>query len=153
VWNLRLELGREIEPTPVRTTEFAPAIPEPREQAPASSVPASGYGPPSPATSWKTGRFSGSDFPLQPDGTLRCPAGQQLVAQERRREADGSLRVVYAASIRSCRPCPLREQCLLKIAVKSVKKPPLPRSLTAVCPCLCCFLSKHYTTGCVGNIT
>jgi hypothetical protein len=25
--------------------------------------------------------------------------------------ADGSLRVVYAASIRSCRPCPLREQC------------------------------------------
>ncbi len=29
----------------------------------------------------------------------------------RRREVDGSLRVVYAASIRSCRPCPLREQC------------------------------------------
>jgi hypothetical protein len=25
--------------------------------------------------------------------------------------ADGSLRVVYAASIRSCRPCPQREQC------------------------------------------
>jgi hypothetical protein len=50
-------------------------------------------------------------FPLQSDGTLRCPAGQTLVAHERRREADGSLRVVYAASIRSCRPCPLREQC------------------------------------------
>jgi hypothetical protein len=32
-------------------------------------------------------------------------------AHERRKEADGSLRVVYAASIRSCRPCPLREQC------------------------------------------
>ncbi len=32
---------------------------------------------------------------------------------ERRDEerADGSLRVVYAASIRDCRPCPLREQC------------------------------------------
>jgi hypothetical protein len=29
----------------------------------------------------------------------------------KRREADGSLRVVYGASIRSCRPCPLREQC------------------------------------------
>ena len=28
-----------------------------------------------------------------------------------RDEADGSLRVVYGASIRSCRPCPLREQC------------------------------------------
>ncbi len=61
--------------------------------------------------SWKTGRFSGQDFPLQPDGTLRCPANQSLVAHERRRETDGSLRVVYAASIRSCRPCPLREQC------------------------------------------
>ncbi len=63
------------------------------------------------ALPWKQGRFSGQDFPLQPDGTLRCPAGQSLVAHERRREADGSLRVVYAASIRSCRPCPLREQC------------------------------------------
>ena len=59
----------------------------------------------------KTGRFSGHDFPLQPDGALRCPAGKPLHPQERRREADGSLRVVYAASIRSCHPCPLREQC------------------------------------------
>jgi len=114
VWNLRLELGHQLEPTPIRTTEFAPAIPPQSEQAatrPASSAPASGYGSPTTATSWKTGRFSGQDFPLQPDGTLRCPAGQQLHPQERRREADGSLRVVYAASIRSCRPCPLREQC------------------------------------------
>jgi hypothetical protein len=111
VWNLRLELGHQVEPTPVRTTEFAPAIPQPREQAAASSAPASGYGPPTTATSWKTGRFSGQDFPLQPDGTLRCPAGKPLHPQERRREADGSLRVVYAASIRHCRPCPLREQC------------------------------------------
>src|SRR5260370_23642018 len=111
VWNLRLELGHHLKPQPLRTTEFAPAIPEHREQAAASSVPAAGYGPPTTATSWKTGRFSGQDFPRQPDGTLRCPAGQNLVAQERRREVDGSLRVVYAASIRSCRPCPLREQC------------------------------------------
>jgi hypothetical protein len=111
VWNLRLELGHHLKPQPLRTTEFAPAIPEHREQAAASSVPAAGYGPPTTATSWKTGRFSGQDFPRQPDGTLRCPAGQKLVAQERRREVDGSLRVVYAASIRSCRPCPLREQC------------------------------------------
>src|SRR6266566_990509 len=63
------------------------------------------------ALPWKAGRFSGQDFALQPDGTLHCPAGQSLVAHERRREADGSLRVVYAASIRSCRPCLLREQC------------------------------------------
>jgi len=113
-WNLRLELGHQLKPQPLRTTEFAPAIPEQSKQTamhPASSTPASGYAPPTTATSWKTGRFTGADFPLQPDGTLRCPAGATLTLQERRREADGSLRVVYAASIRRCRPCPLREQC------------------------------------------
>jgi hypothetical protein len=108
---LRLELGHQLEPTSLRITEFAPAIPPVTEQAAASPTPAAGYGPPTTATSWKTGRFFGSDFPLQPDGTLRCPAGHALSAHERRREADGSLRVVYAASICSCRPCPLREQC------------------------------------------
>jgi hypothetical protein len=43
----------------------------------------------------------------------RCvaPASQKLLAHEHRREADGSLRVVYGASIRSCRPYRLREQC------------------------------------------
>jgi hypothetical protein len=107
IWNVRLELGHQLEPTELRTTEFAPAVPEAKEQQPASS----GYGKPSVAAPWKAGRFSGQDFVLQSDGTLRCPANQSLVVHERRREADGSLRVVYAASIRSCRPCPLREQC------------------------------------------
>jgi hypothetical protein len=114
VWNLRLELGHQVESAPLRTTEFAPAISLQSEQAAArlvSSPPASGYAPPTTAIAWKAGRFTGSDFPLQPDGTLRCPAGQKLVTQERRQEADGSLRVVYGASIRSCRPCLLREQC------------------------------------------
>ncbi|HEV2579979.1 MAG TPA: hypothetical protein VGT44_03925 [Ktedonobacteraceae bacterium] len=114
VWNLRLELGHQLQPDPVRTTEFAAAIPPQNEQSansPPSSPPASGYGPPTPAASWKTGRFTGADFPLQPDGTLRCPAGQPLHLQERRREPDASLRLVYAASIRHCRSCPLREQC------------------------------------------
>jgi hypothetical protein len=85
----------------------APAI----MSAPAYTAPSSGYALPQVGLPWKAGRFSGQDFPLQPDGTLRCPAGQKLSAHERRREADGSLRVVYAASIRSCRPCALREQC------------------------------------------
>lgn len=113
-WNLRRELGHQLEPTPLRIPECAPALPEADAQPaarPVSSAPASGYSPPTTATSFKTGRFTGADFPLQPDGTLRCPAGQSLLAHERRREADGSLRVVYAASRRSCRPCPLREQC------------------------------------------
>jgi hypothetical protein len=60
---------------------------------------------------YETIDFTGADFPLQPDGTLLCPTGQRLLAHEQRREADGSLRVVYGASIRSCRPCSLREHC------------------------------------------
>ncbi len=107
VWNLRLELGHQLHPDPVRTTEFAPAISPP----PPHAAPTSGYAPPQVGLSWKAGRFSGQDFALQPDGTLRCPADQRLIAHEQRREADGSLRVVYGASIRSCRPCRLREQC------------------------------------------
>jgi hypothetical protein len=115
-WNLRLELGHHLHPEPLRTTEFAPALPEQNAQEPipaslAASAPASGYAPPATAMSWKAGRFTGTDFPLQPDGTLRCPAGNVLVPHERRRERDGSLRIVYSASMRDCRPCPLRDQC------------------------------------------
>jgi len=111
VWNLRLELGHHLHPDPVRTTEFSPACSPGHEEVTDFPSPAPGYGPPDVALPWKQGRFSGRDFALQPDGTLRCPAGQMLLAHERRPEADGSLRLVYAASIRSCRPCPLREQC------------------------------------------
>jgi hypothetical protein len=110
LWNLRLELGHQLHPDPVRTTEFAPALPL-TQQEDHAQVPVQGYRKASVALPWKAGRFSGQDFSLQPDGTLRCPAGQTLRAHERRREADGSLRVVYAASIRSCRACALREQC------------------------------------------
>src|SRR6266702_3717261 len=110
IWNLRLELGHVLEPTEMRTTEFAPALSPAHKESPAQA-PVQGYGKASVALPWKQGRFSGQDFVFQADGTLRCPAGQSLVADARRREADGSLRVVYGASIRSCRPCPLREQC------------------------------------------
>ncbi len=111
VWNLRLELGQRLHPDPLRTTEFAPACPLAPEETVDTPSPVHGYGPPEVALPWKRGRFSGRDFALQPDGTLRCPAGQTLRAHERRKEGDGSLRVVYVASIHSCRPCPLREQC------------------------------------------
>jgi hypothetical protein len=107
VWNLRLELGHVLKPEPLRTTEFAPASSESNEQQSCTW----GYGKPAVAAPWKAGRFSGQDFALQSDGTLRCPANQTLSVHERRKEVDGSLRLVYAASIRSCRPCPLREQC------------------------------------------
>jgi len=107
VWNLRLELGHQLEPTPVRTTEFAPALPPAKDAA----APASGYARAKVALPFKQGRFSGRDFVLQPDGMLHCPTGQALSATEQRTEADGSLRLVYAARISQCRPCPLREQC------------------------------------------
>ncbi len=50
-------------------------------------------------------------LPSSPMGRCVAPASQKLVMHEQRREANGSLRVVYGVSIRSCRPCPLREQC------------------------------------------
>jgi len=69
------------------------------------------YGPPQFARrSWTSG-FAGSDFALQPNGTLRCPAGHPLSVQERRPERNGSLRVLYSARLCHCQPCPLREQC------------------------------------------
>ena len=107
VWNLRLELGHVLEPTPMRTTEFAPPVKEPT----AEQAPVQGYGKPSVALPWKAGRFSGQDFALQPDGALSCPVGKTLRQTERRREADGSLRVLYSARILDCRGCPLRKQC------------------------------------------
>jgi hypothetical protein len=111
VWNLRLELGHQLKPTPTRITEFAPAITPVQELTTNSPAPTSGYSPPAPATSWKAGRFSGKDFAFQPDGTLKCPAGKTLHPTEQRTEQDGSLRVLYAARIGDCRVCPLREQC------------------------------------------
>src|SRR5215467_3373954 len=57
VWNLRLELGHHLHPDPVRTTEFAPA----HQETIAASPPPQGYAPASAASSWKTGRFTGSD--------------------------------------------------------------------------------------------
>src|SRR6266576_4725073 len=60
---------------------------------------------------FKAGRFSGQDFALQPDGVVLCPASKTLRATEQRREVDGSLRILYSASILDCRDCPKRPQC------------------------------------------
>src|SRR5262249_28789936 len=53
------------------------------------------YGPPDWARTARVGLFSGSDFTLQADGTLRCPTDHPLYPQERRAEHDGTVRVVY----------------------------------------------------------
>lgn len=116
VWNLRLHLGHALHPLSLRTTEFAAAhlpqvepVVEPAPICPPN--PAVEYGPPKFARPSFTGGFPGSAFVPQADGTLRCPADHPLYPQERRREREGSLRVLYAARIGHCRPCPLREQC------------------------------------------
>lgn len=49
-------------------------------------------------------------LPSSPMAPCAALLGRRSSAHERR-EADGSLQVVYGASIRSCRPCPLLEQC------------------------------------------
>jgi hypothetical protein len=146
IWNLRLELGQHLSASPMRLTEFAPAqMVEPAqaseptqvvESAPASepaqmveSAPASEpvlYGPPQWARRSFTKGFTGADFSLQPDGTLRCPAGHPLSAHERRPEHNGSLRILYSARLCHCRPCPLREQC--QEAATTIK----PRRVSAV---------------------
>jgi hypothetical protein len=84
------------------------------------------YGPPKFAQPSFTHGFPGSAFPPQPDGTLRCPAGHPLFMQEHRNERNGSLRVLYAARIGHCRPCPLREQCQESSSTKK------PRRVSAV---------------------
>jgi len=107
VWNLRLELGHLLTRESVRTTEFSPALGEPQ----AGQAPLQGYEPPVIGGAWKAGRYSGEDFALRSDGTISCPAGKRLFPQERRREEDGSLRIVYEARIADCRACPKRPQC------------------------------------------
>ncbi|MFL5667647.1 MAG: hypothetical protein ACJ8BW_40820 [Ktedonobacteraceae bacterium] len=116
VWNIRLELGQQISFAESNTTEFAPALeaePASKEEVvPADTpIPSVIYGPPQWARASFTHGFPGSAFTPQADGTLRCPANHPLYPQERRSERDGSLRVLYAARIGHCCPCPLRAQC------------------------------------------
>src|SRR5437016_1293557 len=62
VWNLRLELGHMLEPTPLRTTEFALPIKEPT----AEQAPVQGYEKPAIALRLQSGAFLGAG--------LRSPA-------------------------------------------------------------------------------
>jgi hypothetical protein len=138
IWNLRLELGHRFHPTALRLTEFAQAqptaasgsaqldLPAPpsccsqaspsQDQSTHSPVsdhcPGLIYGPAEFARTPRSGKFAGTDFELQPDGTLRCPAKHPLYAEARRPEHEGTVRVLYAARLPDCRGCLLREQCL-----------------------------------------
>jgi hypothetical protein len=141
MWNLRLELGHRLHPTPVRMTEMAaadapvhsqeqgsPDLAQGEEGASTSgsdnvsqsepigepsSKPATPliYGPPQFAPTPRAGKFAATDFQPQPDGTLRCPAHHPLYAQARRPEHDGAVRLLYTARLPDCRGCLLRVQC------------------------------------------
>ena len=122
LWNLRLDLGQHLSPSPLRLTEFAaaaepPAVPpsDPVEEplsvapsqapkAPPAVLPSApvAYGPVQWARPSFTKGFAGADFVPQSDGTLRCPAGHPLSVHERRPERHGSVRVVYGARIAHC---------------------------------------------------
>lgn len=138
MWNLRLELGHHLHPTPMRISEMAPACADPichtqekgcHEPAnggdalsmaslseplvQASSKPAAAviYGPPEFAQTKRSGKFAATDFNPQPNGTLRCPADHPLYAEARRPEGNGTVRVLYAARLPDCRGCAIRHQC------------------------------------------
>jgi hypothetical protein len=77
------ELGQQLSPSELRTTEFAPAHEaEPsstnKSESPAAPPPAVIYGPPQWARSSFTHGFPGCAFTPQPDGSLRCPANPPL---------------------------------------------------------------------------
>ncbi len=110
VWNLRQELSQQWQPTSMRLTELSPpqtdALPSPNPPVTGLS-----FGSPRWAHAARRGSLGGHDFLPQPDGTLRCRQGATLYPQERRREHDGTVRVLYAARIADCRSCPLRIHC------------------------------------------
>ncbi len=91
----------------------SPSFPPPRTKALPSRDPSAGasFGPPHWARVARVGSLGGHDFLPQANGTLRCRQGATLYPQERRREHDGTVRVVYAARIADCRSCPLRIHC------------------------------------------
>jgi hypothetical protein len=125
VWNTRLELGSVVQEAALRQTHWsdaetatplvAAAPPEGvQHDEVGTDVQLETYGPLEVARDWAraSGRFSGQAFEVLEDGTLRCPAEKILRPQERRKEADGTLRIVYRARKEDCRGCALARECL-----------------------------------------
>ena len=123
VWNLRLELGcvqqqpqlrhtRLVDDTVVSKT-MMPAQAEPAIAEPVEEEVIENYGPLEMAKEWAKcrGRFSGKDFVLVDEGTLRCPAGKLLRSRSRVPLRNDNLRICYSAKIADCRRCALASQC------------------------------------------
>jgi hypothetical protein len=124
VWNLRLELGCIQQQLPLRHTRLlddaaVPAAAMPAQASPAVAEPIEeevieNYGPLEMAKEWAKcrGRFSGKDFVLLDEGTLRCPADKLLRPRSRVPLRNGNLRICYSAKIVDCRRCTLASQCI-----------------------------------------
>jgi hypothetical protein len=124
VWNTRLELGQVAQETALRTTSWQVASMSTPATVPAGDVPmveqpvaealVEKYGPLEVAGNWgrASGRFTGQAFEVLENGTLRCPAEKILRPQEQRKQADGTLRIVYRARQEDCRSCELARKCL-----------------------------------------
>jgi hypothetical protein len=106
-----------LPPTPLRTTEFAPAISLSKRPATSIASPtptsASGYGP--PATATRLGKRAASPALT----SLSSPTEPSSAQQAMRFTARSGVEKLTGAcawcmrpvSVRDCRPCPLREQC------------------------------------------
>jgi len=124
VWNLRLELGCVQQQPEMRHTrlaedavvpgEAAPAFPEVQLDEPIEEEVIENYGPLEMAKEWGKcrGRFSGKDFVLLDEATLRCPAGKLLRPRSRIPLRNGNLRICFSAKIGDCRGCSLAHQCI-----------------------------------------
>ncbi len=126
VWNTRLELGMVVQEFQPRrtswqdttsTTPATPIVPPSealtRDQGEGAPV-VEQYGPLEVARNWgrASGRLTGQAFEVLSNGTLRCPADKVLRPQERRKQADGTLRIVYRAKSEDCGSCKLARDCL-----------------------------------------
>jgi hypothetical protein len=124
VWNRRLELGYVQQHPEMRHTRLVedaasqsattPVLPEPQLDEPVEEEVVENYGPVEMAQEWakSRGRFSGKDFVLLDEATLRCPAGKLLRVRSRLPLRNGNLRICYSAKIVDCRSCPLAQQCI-----------------------------------------
>jgi len=126
LWNTRLELGVIGQEHALRWTHWSPALLEatlptlapPPEASHSDALVAdavrTAYGPLELAqdSGRARGRFTGQDFAILENGTLRCPAEKILRPQERRTLTDGSVRILYRAKKGDCRSCRLAPECL-----------------------------------------
>jgi hypothetical protein len=100
--------GCESGSTPLPSRDLDELVSPPPMSAPKKRTLPVGYGPPVFSARSAHAGFAGTDFSLQPDGTLLCPTKHSLSLLEHRPLSNGSIRIVYAARISACRICPLR---------------------------------------------